>query len=187
MSVLRTSIWLVLSLVPALPLLAQSTESAPAPPAQSSAQAAPAEGSPQTGDEPPPPSLPPGAHRAHPRPALCWREAGIAPALVNQRWGIESTAKTKIGAVCTDSTLNPQQKSDQIRQINAQKEQEIAKIIPANQLTAFNACQAKQDQEAKRSAKTPKKELGPCGGVIPDQPGTAPHSHEHGVGSPAPQ
>ena len=104
--------------------------------------------------------------------------AGIAPALVNQRWHIEDNAKGKISAVCTDPALTAEKKREKIQEINAETEQEIAKIIPAKQLEAFKACQAERDREnAKRPGAKGQKELGPCGGVIPPQPEAPSHQH----------
>lgn len=154
----------------------QSTPQAPA--AQSPPQAAPESAQPQ-----PPASAPrrAGAQRQTPY----WRLAGITPELVNQRWHIEDNAKGKINAVCTDPALTAEKKREKIQEINEQTEQEIAKIIPAKQLEAFKACEGERDQEkAKRQGAKVQKELGPCGGVLPAQPGTPQHPHEHQPGNP---
>jgi len=119
------------------------------------------------------------------RQTPCWRQAGIAPELVNQRWHIEDNAKGKIGVVCADPALTAEKKREKIQEINAQTEQEIAKIIPAKQLEAFKACQAERDQEkAKHPGAKAQKELGPCGGVMPGEPGMPQHPHEHQPGNP---
>lgn len=156
---------------------------------QSSSQAPAAQpplGAPAASSQQPVSSAPlrPSSRRQTP----CWRLAGIAPEMVNQRWHIEDKAKGKISAVCTDPTLSPEKKREKIHEINEQTEQEIAKIIPAKQLEAFKACQAERDQEtAKRQGAKAQKQLGPCGGVIPEQPGTPHQPHEHPPGNPANQ
>lgn len=153
---------------------------------QSSPQTPTAQSPPQAPSESAKPeAVPPGPRRAtSQRQTPCWRLAGIAPAMVNQRWHIEDNAKGKIHTVCADPTLTAEKKREKIQEINEQTEQEIAKIIPAKQLEAFKACQAERDQEkAKRQGATVQKQLGPCGGVIPAQSGT-PHPHEHQPGSP---
>lgn len=148
------------------------------------------DGSPQS-SPPAPAAQPPQQESAQPQPVPpsprrvqrvrqtpCWRVAGITPALVNQRWHVEDNAKGKISAVCTDPALTAEKKREKIEEINAQTEQELAKIIPAKQLEAFKACQAERDQEnAKHQGAKGQKELGPCGGVIPPQPGTPSHQH----------
>ena len=154
-----------------------SQQSPPQAPAAQTPPQAPAESSQQQ-------TVPPRPRRQTP----CWRLAGIAPALVNQRWHIEDNAKGKIGAVCTDPTLAAEKKREKIQEINEQTEQEIAKIIPAKQLEAFKACQTERDQEkAKLQAAKGEKELGPCGGTIPKQSGTSQHTHEHQPGNPPKQ
>lgn len=107
------------------------------------------------------PSRPAHARPSHPTP--CWRQAGLTSDLVNRRWKIEDQAKTKIQAACTEETTSAKQKHDKIEQIHQETDQAIAKLIPAKQLAAFNACQAELDKNKPK----PAKELGPCGGAIP--------------------
>lgn len=149
-----------------------------APSAESSPQA-PAV---QTPAQAPPASSPTGPRRASSqRQTPCWRLAGIASELVNKRWHIEDNAKGKINAVCTDPALSAEKKREKIQEINDQTEQELAKIIPAKQLETFKSCQAERDQEkAKRRGTKMEKESGPCGGIIPSQPGTPSHQHQPG-------
>lgn len=100
--------------------------------------------------------------------------------MVNQRWQIGANAKAQIDAVCSNDSLSPQQKADKLHQIDEQTEREIAKIIPAKQLGEFKACQAQRDRENAKAlpeGRTPHRELGPCGGVIPAKPNAAAHSH----------
>lgn len=149
-------------------------------PPQSSPQAPPSQSPPQAPAQAAQPQpTPPAFGRASARRQMsCWRVAGIAPQLVNQQWRIEDNAKGKINAVCTDPALTAEKKREKIQEINGQTEQEIAKIIPAKQLEAFKACQAERDQEkAKRQGAKGERELGPCGGVIPAEPGGPSHQH----------
>lgn len=172
MRVFPSGVCAVLLVAFAVPVLAQSTQNAPADSTEQNSQQVPAESA--------EPQVPQVVHPPHPpRRPLCWKEAGISPAAMNQRWKIQDSAKGKISAVCTNPALSPDQRRNKIGEINAQTEQEIAKIIPVKQLEAFKACQAEQDREqAKRSGKTPQKVLGPCGGVIPEPPEAPAHSHE---------
>ena len=161
----------VLLLALALPSLAGTSQNAPTASGQQSTGQTPADSTQPQPTTPPPRS----AHR----PTRCWQQAGISPAAMNQRWKIQDNAKGRINAVCTDPTLTPEKKRDRIRQINQETEQEIAKIVPSKELETFKACEAEQDREqAKHPPKTAQKELGPCGGVIPEQPAGPQHSHE---------
>jgi len=146
-----------------LPLFAQAAEGAQQPPAAQQ----PGQAEPSNSDQPQ--EAPPATSSGTPKHQTpCWRVAGIAPQMVNQRWQIEDSAKTKISGVCNDSSLGPDQKSSKIHEINAQTDAEIAKLIPSSQLSAFKQCQAERDREkASHPSRTPQKQLGPCGGVIP--------------------
>lgn len=95
----------------------------------------------------------------------CWKQAGIAPNLVNERWKLEDQGKARIAAVCTETGTSAQQKQTKIQMINTETQHAIAGIIPAKQLQAFNACQANYASTHPKPAS--EKELGPCGGVIP--------------------
>lgn len=186
----QSGLYVIVFVVLTVPLLLRSAQTAPAPSAQENSSQAGSETPPQAPAESPHPE--PNGRTARygrrgPHPTPCWKVAGIAPTAVNQRWHIEDDAKGKIQEVCSDPALNAGQKREKIREINAHTEQEIAKIIPAKQLDAFKGCQAEQDQErAKRPGKTPQKELGPCGGIIPPQPAAPQHSHGQ-ASNPLPQ
>ena len=106
----------------------------------------------------------------------CWKQAGMTPQNVNQRWKIEDRGKGRIAAVCSEASLSPDEKRKKIEQIHQETDQEFANLISAKQLEAFKSCQAELDK--KRPANTGQKELGPCGGVIPVEPATA-GSHSH--------
>lgn len=113
--------------------------------------------------------------RRHARPVSCWKQAGIAPNLVNEHWKIEDQSKAKIAAVCTDPALSPQQRHDKISQIDSETDKEIAQLIPAKQLEMYKSCRAELDKDRPK----PSRELGPCGGVIPATASTA-EGHQHG-------
>ena len=113
----------------------------------------------------------------------CWRQAGMTPDMVNQRWQIEDQQKVKIAQVCSEPTTSAQQKHDKIEQIHADTDRAVAQLIPTKELSAFNKCQADLDQRRPKPAG--QKELGPCGGIIPanaesPDPATAPE-HHHGA------
>jgi hypothetical protein len=112
------------------------------------------------------------------RQPACWRRAGIAPNLVNQHWKIEDEGKARIAAVCSESSTTAQQKQAKIQLINADTEQAVASIVPAKQLQAYNACQAEVEKSRPKSPN--QKELGPCGGVIPNStPESDPSPMDH--------
>lgn len=97
--------------------------------------------------------------------APCWRQAGMTPDMVNQRWKIEDDQKTRIAEVCSEPSTSARQKHDKIEQIHVDTDQAIARLIPAKELQTFNQCQA--ELEKSKPHPTGQKELGPCGGIIP--------------------
>lgn len=158
MLVQRNSSIALLFLALGLPVFAQSTE---------------------TGQDTPPADQP-VPHRARVQ-VPCWRQAGMTPEMVNQRWKLEDQQKARIAQVCTEPSTSAQQKHDKIEQIHADTDRSLAQLIPVKELKAFNKCQAEVDQ---RRPKAPgAKERGPCGGVIPasaeDGTTTTPADHHH--------
>ena len=110
----------------------------------------------------------------------CWKQAGMTPAMVNQRWKMEDEQKVKIASVCTEPSTSPQQKHDKIDQIHAETALAMSQLIPSKELAAFNKCQAELD--GRRPKVAGQKELGPCGGVIPASTaaeGTPGSAHNH--------
>jgi hypothetical protein len=184
MGVMRSAVFAMVLLFIGTHLLAQSNQNTPPEPTgTSSAQPT----VPTSMDQIP--GIPPGSRpvvRGPQHDRRCWREAGIAPAKVNERWKLEDGAQVKINEVCSEASLTPEKKREKIHEINLQTQQEIANIIPAQQLTVFNACEAKREQEnAKHPGPIAQKQLGPCGGVIPSEPAAGGHSHEHSAGKPS--
>jgi hypothetical protein len=160
---LRNLVFAAFMMMFSLPLLAQTGDAQSTPPDSGQSEGA------SSG----------GRFRARHQPP-CWREAGISPEMVNQRWHIEDDGKTKISAVCTDPSLSADQRLAKIHEIQQQTDAEIAKLIPEKQLIAFKACQADRDKKkASQATKTPEKELGPCGGVIPFNSSMSGHEHNH--------
>lgn len=120
------------------------------------------------------------APRAHRRghTAPCWRQAGLTPDMVNQRWKLDDQQKSKIAAVCTESSTSAQQKHEKIEQIQVETGEAIARLIPVKERKTFDQCQA----EVERSKPHPagEKEVGPCGGIIPkDEMSNGAEEHSH--------
>ena len=164
MQFLRHSVVALLPLFFITPAVGQSSET-PQPSTQQP-QASDTQ-QPQGGDteQPQAEDTNPGRRVRRPRPVNCWKQAGIAPALINQQWKIRDQSKVRIAGVCNEPSSSAQQKHDKIEQINMETEQAVAKLIPAKQLQAYKACQI---EEGKNHPKAKEKELGPCGGVIPE-------------------
>jgi len=163
MRVLHASALTLLFLTFVRPGFGQSTEPASQEPAAQAPAAQPAESTPANDNQEQPDAPARVRHRALQVP--CWKQAGLPPDLVNQRWKLEDQAKVRIAAACNEASTTAQQKHDKIEAINAERDRAIADLIPAKELAAFNACQAKWDKAHPKPAG--EKALGPCGGTIP--------------------
>jgi periplasmic protein CpxP/Spy len=100
----------------AWPLLAQTTPPATNPPGQ-------------TG----------GMHRGNFTP--CWQQAGIEKSVMEQRWSIERDTRSQVEAVCSNSSLTPQQKHQQAREIHQQARQKMDGLVTPEQEKALTSCQ----------------------------------------------
>jgi Spy/CpxP family protein refolding chaperone len=71
----------------------------------------------------------------------CWQQAGIAKSAMEQRWAIERETRSQVEAVCSNSSLTPQQKHEQVKEIRHQAHQKMEGLITAEQEKALTACQ----------------------------------------------
>jgi hypothetical protein len=72
----------------------------------------------------------------------CWQEAGVTKAAMEQRRTIEENVKSQVASVCANSSLTPQQRQQQIRQIHEQARQQLEALISPQQQEAIKSCQA---------------------------------------------
>jgi len=86
-----------------------------------------------------PPSSPAPPPRTHQEP--CWRQAGIDRSIVEQRRDIERDAHSRVDAVCENSSLSPQQRRQQAREIREQAKRKSDELITSDQRIALQACQ----------------------------------------------
>lgn len=90
----------------------------------------------------PPPANPPGQTRMGGRGgAPCWQQAGIDKSVMEQRWALERDTRSQVEAVCSNSSLTPQQKQQQAREIHQQAKTKMEGLITADQEKALTACQ----------------------------------------------
>ena len=88
-----------------------------------------------------PPSSNPPSSPAPARQEPCWKQAGITRPVMEQHQQIERDAHSQIASVCEDSSLTPQQKREQVKQIRQQAGEKTSALIPSEQLSALHACQ----------------------------------------------
>jgi hypothetical protein len=90
----------------------------------------------------PPPSSAPAQTRMGRRGGIpCWQQAGIDKSVMEQRWALERDTRSQVEAVCSNSSLTPQQKHQQAREIRQQAKQKMEGLVTADQEKSLTACQ----------------------------------------------
>ncbi|HEY6350177.1 MAG TPA: hypothetical protein VI636_12290 [Candidatus Angelobacter sp.] len=107
-----------------------------------------------------------GSRRQEP----CWKVAGVSPAALQQRRGIEQNVRSQVATVCADSSLTAQQRHAKIHEIHAQAQQQMQGLITPEQQEALKSCRASRG-EGKETAH-PAAGSGPCGEMPTKTPAT---------------
>jgi hypothetical protein len=98
----------------------------------------------------PPISNPPANPQAQNRPARrgepCWQQAGIEQSVMEQIRTITREARSEVEAVCSNSSLTPQQKQQQAREIREKAMQKREGLMTADQEKTLKACQQEQHE-----------------------------------------
>jgi hypothetical protein len=121
-----------------------------------------------------PSSPPPG------RQEPCWKQAGLTRPMMEQHQQIERDAHLQIATVCEDSSLTPQQKQQQVKQIRQQAEEKTKELITPEQLSTLHACQ----QQRHGGSMGHHAGAGPCGNFADRQ---GPQGNANGSESGPPQ
>jgi hypothetical protein len=128
------------------------------------------------------PSVP--GHPATPKQEPCWQVAGISKSAMEQRKSILQNAHSQVEAVCANSSLTAQQRSEQIRQIHQQSKQQIDALIPASQMESLRSCQSSRASAHPSAPHHAGSSSGPCGelpgasGSTPGTPASKPEPEE---------
>jgi hypothetical protein len=80
----------------------------------------------------------PGTTPTHKQP--CWQQAGVSQSAMQQRKQIEETTHSQIEAVCSDSSLAPQQKQQKIQQLHQEAQKQVVGLITQQQEAAIKSC-----------------------------------------------
>jgi len=91
----------------------------------------------------PPPTNPPSQTRPARRGGQepCWQQAGVEKSVMEQVWTIGRDARSQVEAVCSNSSLTPQQRNQQTREIREKAMQKRDGLMTADQSKALTACQ----------------------------------------------
>ena len=81
-------------------------------------------------------------HAASPKQEPCWQVAGISKSAIEQRKSIMQNAHSQVEAVCANSSLTAQQRSEKIREIHQQAKQQVDALITPSQMESLHSCQS---------------------------------------------
>jgi hypothetical protein len=87
-----------------------------------------------------------GRRPGHPRREPCWEQAGISKGALRQRRNIQRSARAQIESVCANSSLNPQQRRQEIRAIHERTRQQEEALVTPQQREAMRACQEARNE-----------------------------------------
>ncbi len=93
-----------------------------------------------------PPSQNPPMHRGGQEP--CWQQAGIDRSVMEQVWTVGHDAHQQVESVCSNSSLTPQQRQQQAREIREQAMQKRDGLLTADQRKALMTCQQERGGHA---------------------------------------
>lgn len=71
----------------------------------------------------------------------CWEQVGVSQAVAHQRRQILLNTESQVGAVCTNQSLTPQQRQEQIHQLREDGKQQMEALITPQQEQDIKACQ----------------------------------------------
>lgn len=115
---------------------------------------------------PPSASNPPSSTTQRTRQEPCWQQAGVSRSVMEQHRSIEMDAHSQVASVCGNSSLTPQQKQQQVREIRQQAQQKMDALITSEQQSALHSCQ--HAANGSNGSRRPDG-AGPCGNFAASQ------------------
>ena len=139
-------------------------------------------GAPPSTGNPPSSATPPARARQEP----CWQQAGISRSVMEQHHSIEMDAHSQVASVCENSSLTPQQKQQQAREIRQQAQQKMGALITPEQQSALHSCQQQRAANGSPNGSHRPGGAGPCGNFAASQGRQGPSNGRAGGSNPQP-
>jgi hypothetical protein len=113
----------------------------------------------------PPATNPPSQNRPMRRGGQepCWQQAGIEKSVMEQVWTIGRDARSQVEAVCSNSSLTPQERHRQAREIREMAMQKREGLMTADQKKTLMACQQQRNRNHPGSGAEHEGAWGGCG------------------------
>jgi Spy/CpxP family protein refolding chaperone len=77
----------------------------------------------------------------------CFEVAGIQKSTMEQIWSMERETHSQVEAVCSNSSLTPQQKHQQVHELREQAHQKMAGMLTPEQDKALESCRQERGME----------------------------------------
>lgn len=135
---------------------------------------------------PPPGSNPPSSTSAQTRQEPCWRQAGITQSVMEQHRSIEMDAHSQVASVCENSSLTPQQKQQQVKEIRQQAQQKLDALLTPEQQGTLHSCQQQRAANGSPNGGHRPGGAGPCGNFGGSQGRQNPSNGSAGGSNPQP-
>jgi len=102
----------------------------------------------------------------------CWKEVGIPENVFSERRSLEQSTRAEVEGVCSDPTLNDQQKREKIRDVRKASRERMDALMTPGQRESLKQCQQARAQTHPGSGggggmhpPTPHPS-GPCAGIL---------------------
>ena len=82
----------------------------------------------------------------HGKQQPCWQVAGVSKQAMEQERALHEQARSQMESVCSNSSLTPQQKHEEIRKIEESVHQRMGPIISPQQQSALHACRSSRGE-----------------------------------------
>jgi len=103
------------------------------------------------------------------RQAPCWQQAGLTRSVMEQHRSIETDAHSQVASVCENSSLTPQQKQQQVKEIRHQAQEKMDALITPEQRVALHSCQQQRAANGSGNGSHRPTGGGPCGNFASSQ------------------
>lgn len=77
----------------------------------------------------------------------CFEVAGIQKNVMEQIWSLERETHSQVETVCSNSSLTPQQKHEQVHELREQTHQKVDSLITPEQAKALESCRQERGME----------------------------------------
>src|SRR5579862_542530 len=76
----------------------------------------------------------------------CWQVAGVSKSAMEQERALQESARSQMESVCSNTSMTPQQKHEEMRKIEESVHQRMGSIVTPQQQSALHSCRASRGE-----------------------------------------